>query len=96
MNLYVAMSTKCAFVDPEILALPEETARAYMEDPALASYRHILKIPTAPGRIRWMNRASGFRHALDAAGTPDNCFTMLESVDMEFPVIRSEQEKRCA
>src|SRR5699024_2061885 len=43
MNLYVAMSTACAFLDPEILALPEETLQQFMDAPCLASYRHILE-----------------------------------------------------
>ena len=81
----------------EILALPEETLRAYMEDPALASYRHILE-DTNRARAHTLDEQGERLLAMlsDAAGTPDNCFTMLESVDMEFPVIRSEREKRCA
>ena len=77
MNLYVAMSTKCAFVDPEILALPEETLRAYMEDPALASYRHILE-DTNRARAHTLDEQGERLLAMlsDAAGTPDNCFTM--------------------
>ena len=92
MNLYVSMSTKCAFVDPEILALPEETLRAYMEDPALASYRHILE-DTNRARAHTLDEQGERLLAMlsDAASTPDNCFTMLESVDMEFPVIHNEQ-----
>ena len=60
MNLYVAMSTKCAFVDPEILALPEETLRAYMEDPALVSYRHILEDTNRARAHTLDEQASGF------------------------------------
>ena len=90
-NLYVAMSTACAFVDPEILSMPEETLLQFLDTADLAPYRHIL------GDV---NRARA--HTLDAAGekmlamlsdaadTADNCFTMLESVDMEFPKIRDE------
>ena len=90
-NLYVAMSTACAFVDPEILSMPEETLLQFLDTADLAPYRHIL------GDV---NRARA--HTLDAAGekmlamlsdaadTADNCFTMLESVDMEFPKICDE------
>ena len=42
-NLYVAMSTACAFIDPEILAMPEDRLREFMDDPRLAVYRHILE-----------------------------------------------------
>ncbi len=43
MNLYVALQTALSFVDPEILAIPEETLNAWMADPLLGEYRHILE-----------------------------------------------------
>ena len=43
MNLYVALSAALSFVDPEILTIPEETLRAWMADPMLADYRHIIE-----------------------------------------------------
>lgn len=91
MNLYVRMSTACAFVDPEILAMPEEQLKEYMEDASLAGYRHILE-DTNRARAHTLDEAGEKLLAMlsDAAGTPDNCFTMLESVDMEFPIIRDE------
>ena len=92
MNLYVAMSTACAFLDPEILALPEETLARYLDAPCLASYRHILE-DTNRSRPHTLDEQGERLLAMlsDAAGTPDNCFTMLESVDLEFPVIRDEK-----
>ena len=92
MNLYVAMSTACAFLDPEILALPEETLQQFMDAPCLASYRHILE-DTNRARPHTLDEQGERLLAMlsDAAGTPDNCFTMLESVDMTFPAIRDER-----
>lgn len=91
-NLYVAMSTACAFLDPEILALPEETLQAYLNTPLLSGYRHILQ-DTNRARAHTLDEQGERLLAMlsDAAGTPDNCFTMLESVDMEFPRIRDEK-----
>ena len=91
-NLYVAMSTACAFVDPEILAMPEEQLQQFMADPQLSGYRHILE-DTNRARAHTLDEKGERLLAMlsDAAGTPDNCFTMLESVDMEFPVVHDEQ-----
>lgn len=92
MNLYVALNTSIAFVDPEILAVPEEKLKGFLRSDALKGYRHI---------IEDINRSRA--HTLDEKGekllaklgdvaqTPDNCFTMLESVDMQFPKIKGER-----
>ena len=91
-NLYVAMSTACAFLDPEILSLPEEQLQQMMDDPKLAGYRHILE-DTNRARAHTLDEQGERLLAMlsDAAGTPDDSFTMLESVDMEFPVVHDEQ-----
>ena len=91
-NLYVAMSTACAFVDPEILAMSEERLQEFMDDPQLSGYRHILE-DTNRARAHTLDEKGERLLAMlsDAAGTPDNCFTMLESVDMEFPVVHDEK-----
>ena len=85
-NLYVALSTALSFVDPEILSIPAETLHEWMSDPALADYRHILE-DTARMRPHTLSyeQEKLLSQLSDAAGTPDNAFTMLESVDMTFP-----------
>ena len=90
-NLYVAMSTACAFVDPEILSMPEETLLQFLDTADLAPYRHILG-DVNRARTHTLDAAGEKMLAMlsDAADTADNCFTMLESVDMEFPKIRDE------
>ena len=92
MNLYVALSTACAFVDPEILAMPEARFQSFLEAPQLQGYRHILE-DTGRARAHTLDEKGERLLAMlaDAAGTPDNCFTMLESVDMEFPMVHNEQ-----
>ena len=94
MNLYVALSAALSFVDPEILTIPEETLRAWMADPMLADYRHIIE-DTDRNRAHTLSAEQEKMLSLlsDAAGTPDNVFTMLESVDMTFPDIPGENGK---
>ena len=97
MNLYVALSTALSFVDPEILSIPEETLTAWMDDPLLEDYRHILE-DTARMRKYTLPYAQEkmLSQLSDAAGTPDNVFTMLESVDMTFPDVTGEDGKPAA
>ena len=94
MSLYVNFSMATSFLEPEILSMPEDKLKEYMNDPALADYRHILDN---------INRARP--HTLDAkteqilamlgeaAQTPSNAFDMLESVDMTFPETTGEDGK---
>ncbi len=91
MNLYVDLSARLSFVDPEILSIPEETLADWMTDPMLADYRHILE-DTARMRPHTLSaqQEQMLSRLSDAAGTPDNVFTMLESVDMTFPDVPGE------
>lgn len=91
MSLYVEMSTVVSFVDPEILLIPRETLQQWMNMPQLQEYRHILE---DTDRMRAHTLPAEQERLLaplsDAAGTPDEAFTMLESVDMSFPDITGE------
>ncbi len=90
-NLYVRFSTACAFLDPEILAIDGEQLAAMMNDPALATYRHMLE---DTDRSRAHTKSAEIEQMLammsDMADAPSNAFTMLESVDMTFPTITDE------
>ena len=79
-NLYVAMSTACAFVDPEILSMPEEQFEVFLNEPCLASYRHILE-DTNRARSHTLDEKGEKLLAMlaDAADTPDNCFTRMKA-----------------
>ena len=90
-NLYVKLSTAMSFVDPEILTIPEETLNQWLEDPMLAEYRHVLE-DTARSRAHTLTEEQEKMLSLlsDAAGTANNAFTMLESVDMTFPEFPGE------
>ena len=91
MNLYVAFSTAVSFFDPEVLSIDEATLNGYMNDPALAGYRHILE-DTARGRAHTLDAKGERMLALlgDAAQASSNTFDMFESVDMTFPKIKDE------
>ncbi len=91
VSLLVKLSTAASFVEPEIVAIPEETLNSYMAEPGLANYRHVLE-DTSRARAHTLDEKSERMLAQlgDAARTPDDCFTMLTTVDLEYPAIKDE------
>ncbi len=89
MSLYVALQAQLAFFDPELLSMPEETLKEFLQSEALAPYRHILE-DTARAKPHTLSEECETMLAKlsDAAQTPNNAFEMLESVDMSFPKIQ--------
>ncbi|BAK98452.1 oligoendopeptidase F [Oscillibacter valericigenes Sjm18-20] len=91
MNLFVALDTSIAFVDPEILAVPEEKLKGFLTSDALKGYHHIIEDIDRSRAHTLDEKGEELMAKLgDVAQTPDNCFTMLESVDMQFPKIKDE------
>ena len=90
-NLCVALDTSVAFVAPEILAVPEEKLKEYLASGSLKGYRHIIE-DINRSRAHTLDKKGEMLLAKlgDVAQAPDNCFTMLESVDMQFPKIKDE------
>lgn len=90
-TLYVSFQMATAFLTPEILSIPEETLAAYMKEEGLATYRHMVEdMCRARAYTLDAARERMLAQLSDAAQTPDNSFTMLESVDMTFPAITDE------
>lgn len=97
VSLLVAANAASSYLMPELLAIPEETLAEYMKAPGLATYRHMVedarraRAHTLDAKCELMLARLG-----DAARTPDNAFTMLESVDMTFPDIVDEKGEKAA
>ena len=91
VSLYVKLSTVSSFIEPEILSIPEETLKVYMEDPSLATYRHMLE-DISRGKAHVLDEKSEMLLAQlgDISRIPDDCFTMFSNVDMELPQITDE------
>lgn len=97
VTLYVKLSTASSFVDPEILAIPEDKLAAYLQDERLAVYRQYI-CNTARARSHTLDADRERMLAMlgDAAGSPSNSFDMLEAVDMTFPEITDEKGEKVA
>ncbi|MBQ8440794.1 MAG: oligoendopeptidase F [Clostridia bacterium] len=92
INLSVSFSAACAFLEPEILAMDGEKLASFMEAPALKTYRHMLHNINRMRAYTLDEKGERMLALLsDAAGTPSDCFEMLESVDMTFPEIKDEK-----
>ncbi len=91
--LSVEVSSAVAFLEPEILSLPEGTVERYLEEePGLEKYRHALETLL---RQREHVLSAEMETLLASAGemamAPDNIFSMLNDADLEYGTIENEQ-----
>ena len=89
MAAVVQLSAACSFLEPELLAMDEQTLTDMMNDPDMRDYSEYLrqllrqKPHTLPKEQERLLAMMG-----ELAQAPDNTFNMLTSVDMKFPAIR--------
>lgn len=91
-GLAVKAQSAASFINPEILAIPEETLNGFFDDePGLGMYRHFLDditrrrahtLPASEERIVAMSAELG-----NAIPT---IFTMLNNADLKYPAIEDE------
>jgi oligoendopeptidase F len=92
MQLYVHASTASAYIDPEILALPQDTLEQYQKETAgLTIYKHQLD---DLNRQRPHVRSAEIEAILAAVGEvsegPHNIFSMIDSADLRLPAIQND------
>ena len=89
----VQIAEKLAFLEPEILELPEDTLNRYMEGD-LGKYRVTLSEVV---RLRAHSLSKDLEKLLASAGdmaqTPANGFGMLSNADLKFPVVKDSEGK---
>ncbi len=85
-RLMVNFSTETAFVNPEILSIDPKDLDAWLQQPELAGYRHMIE-DIARARVHTLSEREERLLAMlgDAAGTPEKAFSMFDSVDVQFP-----------
>ncbi len=94
-QLFVHTSTAASYIDPEILAIPQETLdRFIQETPGLALYKQHLDILN---RQRPHIRSVEIEAVLAAAGeiteAPNTIFDMISNADLRLPPIENEQRE---
>lgn len=92
MQLGVKAGAMTSFMEPEILSIPEETLKAWMEDADMALYRHQLDDITR-GRAHVLSAEQEKMLAMmgDAASTPSSAYRALTNVNMELPKVHDEE-----
>ncbi len=85
-------SQKLAFFQPELLQIPESTFDAFVADPALADYQHVLE---DAGRRRAHTRSIEIEEllaqSLDIARTAGESFNALNDADLTFGTVKDDQ-----
>ena len=93
MQLFVHTSTVASYIDPEILAIPQETLNQFIQQTSsLALYKQQLDVLN---RQRPHVRSVEIEAILAAAGeiteAPDTIFDMIHNADLKLPTIHNEQ-----
>ena len=90
-SLLVEAQSAGAYLNPELLSLPEERLRALAEDPSFADYSEMLRLlvrekpHTLPAGQEQLLAMAG-----EALNAPHDVFSMFNNVDLPLPVIRDE------
>jgi oligoendopeptidase F len=80
-----------SFIDPEILAIDEDKLADMMAQPELAGYRHIVEdITRARAHTLPAEQEALLSQFAEASGSPDQVFTMLSNVDLQFEDVIDE------
>ena len=92
MGAYVRFSSALAFMDPEILVIPEETLKAFLEPEEMKPYRfYIENLTRSREHCLDAQRERMLAMLGDAAQTPSDAYEMLTNVDMELPKIHDAE-----
>ncbi|WP_028402588.1 oligoendopeptidase F [Ectobacillus panaciterrae] len=91
-NLYTESSSIMAYIVPEILSIPEETLKSFLQENAdLKLYEHSLEeINSQRPHVLSENEEAILAQASDALRTSSNTFGMLNNADLKFPEITDE------
>ncbi len=91
-GLSVEASSATAFIVPEILTIPEENLKGFLQqNQELAIYKHSLdEILRQKEHILSAQEERLLAMAADLSMASNNIFTMLNNADIKFPVIRDE------
>lgn len=90
-SLLAEAGAAAAFLDPELLQLPDEQLNALASDPELADYSERLRLlirqkpHTLPAEQEQLLAAAG-----EALSAPHDIFSMFNDVDLPLPVIQDE------
>ena len=91
-SLYARVSAALAFIEPEILAIPEATLAAWQRnEPGLAVYEYALQeLNRRRAHIRSAEVEEVLAQLSDVTRAPGDTFDILTNADLAFPTIADE------
>lgn len=90
--LYHDLGQETSWVEPELLALSDETIQAYLKDPALELYRfHIERVVRQKPHTLPKEQEKLLALAGQALGTPSKSFGAFNNADLKFPPVRNQK-----
>ncbi len=92
MQLYVHASTAASYIEPEILALPQETLDQFVQEtPELQLYGQQLRdLNRKRGHVRSAEVEAVLAAAGEVADAPGTVFTMIDNADLKLPTIKDQ------
>jgi oligoendopeptidase F len=92
MQLYVHASTAASYIEPEILALPQETLDQFVQQtPELQLYGQQLRdLNRKRGHVRSAEVEAILAAAGEVADAPGTVFTMIDNADLKLPTIKDQ------
>jgi oligoendopeptidase F len=93
MRLSVQASTAASYIEPEILALPQEKLDQFiLEVPDLELYGHQLhNLNRMRPHVRSVEVEAILAAAGEVASAPDAIFSMIDNADLKLPTIKDEK-----
>lgn len=94
-SLAVKADAATSFLDPELLAMPEETLQALASDPMFSDYSEMLRIlllqkpHTLPAEQEMLLAEAG-----DVMSVPSDVFGMFNNVDLPLPQVSNDQGEK--
>lgn len=91
-RLSVKFSAAGSFITPELLSLPEERLKEYIEDPALSEYSFKLReLLRRREHVLTSAEEALLARTGELAEVADNTFSMLTNADMKFQAVKNER-----
>lgn len=92
MQLYVRTTTAASYIEPEILALPQNVLDQYLRETAgLSLYQHQLEdLNLKRPHIRSAEVEAVLAATGEISDAPDSIFSMIENADLKLPNIKNE------
>ncbi len=90
-SLLTTVSTKTAYLEPEILAIDPATLDAWLKTPALSVYQHYIATLTANrDHVLGADVEALLASAGDALNASSATFSVLNNADIQFPTVHND------